>query len=312
MAMKCFVGLVFLGLIAVGCTPSSFHPTEMPPIQVSPQVPTATATSMPTIVSRPTSVPAQVDVTSHPLFKQAIEAVPDRYRFAVDKGAQFVQTSDGKSFYVLWTPKGFDQAQLRPMIVTLHGHASWAFDEFFIWQPYAEQRGYGILALQWWFGGGEAINDYYLPREMYPLFEQVLRNQAIEPGKVLFHGFSRGSANSYALTALDRQKSRFFGLTVSNAGGAAKDFPPNAAIINNEFGAMPFKGAHWVLYCGGKDPNPERDGCVGMQAASKFVISYGAIVDLFIEDPTGDHGGFHRNPANVNKALDVFDGLIRR
>jgi len=286
------------------------------PGKVSPQVATAViVTSRPTVVpkvNRPTVIPVQVDLNLQPLFKQAKEADPDRYRFAVDKGARFVPTPDGRSFYVLWTPKDFDKAQLRPMIITLHGHASWAFDEFFLWQPYAEQRGYGIIALQWWFGGGEAINDYYLPREMYPIFEQALTNQAIEPGKVLLHGFSRGSANSYALTALDRQSSQFFGLTISNAGGMAKDFPPNVNILKGGFGATPFKGAHWVMYCGGKDPNPDRDGCAAMQAARELVTRYGAIVDLLIQDPTGDHGGFHCNPANVNKALDVFHELIGR
>lgn len=255
-------------------------------------------------------MPARVDLDSQPLFKQARQANPERYEFAVEQGAQFAPTPDGKSFYVLWTPPGFSKAQLRPMIITLHGHASWAFDEFFLWYPYAEQRGYGIMALQWWFGGGEAIHDYYLPQEMYPVFERVLLDLAIAPGTALLHGFSRGSANSYALTALDRQQRQFIGLTISNAGGLARDFAPNLDILNGRFGAMPFQGAHWVMYCGGQDPNPDRDGCQAMQAARDVVTGYGAIVDLFIQDPTGDHGGFQRNPANVNQALDVFDRLI--
>ena len=31
-----------------------------------------------------------------------------------------------------------------------------------------------------------------------------------------------------------------------------------------------------------------------------------------IEDPTADHGGFHKSAANVNAALDVFAGLLAR
>lgn len=314
--MKLLIKLICLSLAIVGCRPQALNPTKILPTKMLPQTTMATIVPpTPTIVptvNPPTVIPTQVELSSQPLFQQAIDANPDRYQFAVDKGAQFVPTSDGRSFYVLWTPEGFDQALLRPMIATLHGHASWALDEFFLWQPYAEQRGYGIIALQWWFGGGEAINDYYLPQAMYPIFEEALLNQGIEPGKVLFHGFSRGSANSYAMTALDRQGNQFFGLTISNAGGMAKDFPPNGDIINGKFGATPFRGAHWVMYCGDKDPTPDRAGCAGMQAARELVTSYGATVDLFIEDPTGDHGGFHLNPVNVNKALDVFDKLIGR
>jgi hypothetical protein len=33
-------------------------------------------------------------------------------------------------------------------------------------------------------------------------------------------------------------------------------------------------------------------------------------VDLLIEDPKGDHGGFHRNPENMKAALDVFEKLL--
>lgn len=219
-------------------------------------------------------------------------------------------TPDGKSFYIIWTPKDFDAASLRPMIVTLHGHGGWAFDGFHVWQAYAEQRGYGLMALQWWFGGGDATSDYYSPGEMYSIFEKELSNQRIEPGTALLHGFSRGSANSYAVTALDRQGSRFFGLTLANSGGMMKDYPPNTEIFNGRFGAAPFRDTHWVMYCGEKDPNPSRDGCAAMQAARDSVTGLGGIVDLFIDDPTGDHGGFHQNPANVEQALDVFDRLI--
>lgn len=256
------------------------------------------------------TAPTPIDLNQLPLFSQAKAAAPERYDFAVAKGAQFVPTSDGRSFYVTWTPKDFDSASLRPMIVTLHGHGSWALDEFYLWQPYAEQRGYGIIALQWWFGGGEAVSDYYQPGEIYDIFEKGLKEQGIEPGKALFHGFSRGSANSYAVTALDRQGSRFFGLTISNSGGMVSNYPPNVEIINGRFGSAPLAGAHWAMYCGENDPNPTRDGCVAMQAARESVTGLGATVDLFIDDPAGGHGGFHRDPANVNRALDVFDQLI--
>lgn len=280
------------------------------PISTTTFTVTTTATRTNTSTPPPAATPTLVDVNTLPLFNQAKAADPDRYNFAVEKGAQFIPTSDGRSFYVLWTPAGFDQAALRPMIATIHGHASWAFDEFFLWQPYAQARGYGVIALQWWFGGGEALTDYYLPKEMYPIFDHALRNLQIEPGKVLFHGFSRGSANTYATTVFDWQTNRFFGLTLSNSGGAAEDFPPNVDIINGKFGPMPLAGAHWAMYCGEQDPNPDQSGCPGMQAASAFVVRYGAVVDLFIQDPDGDHGGFHLHPANVNMALDVFDGLL--
>lgn len=251
-------------------------------------------------------------IDSVPLFSQAKQAAAQRYQFAVSKGAKFIPTPDGRSFYLLWTPKGYDSARRRPMIVTLHGHGSWAFDEFFLWQSYAEKRGYGIVALQWWFGGGEATNDYYTPQQMYPLFQQVLADQKVKTGHAVLHGFSRGSANTYALTALDRANDRLFGLTIANSGGMAKDYPPNSAILSGAFGSKPFQGSHWVMYCGEKDANPDRDGVAAMRAARSTVTDKGGTVDLLIEDPAGDHGGFHRNRGNVDKALRVFDQLLGR
>lgn len=300
--MKNLINLIFIGLLIPLCHTFAFAQTVIQPIKNEPQT-TSHKTANSQVVG---------DINSLPLFNQAKAADPERYQFAVDKGAQFIPTSDGKSFYVLWTPTDFDKAVIRPMIVTLHGHSSWAFDEFYLWQQYAEGRGYGIIALQWWFGGGEATTDYYTPQQIYPIFENELNNNQIEAGKVLFHGFSRGSANSYAVTALDRQNTKFFLLTISNASGAMTDYPPNIDIINGIFGEKPFTDAHWVMYCGGKDPNPDRDGCPAMMAARDFVTGYGATVDLLIEDTNGDHGGFHQNSANVNAALDWFAKLLNR
>ncbi|MEJ5310610.1 MAG: hypothetical protein WHX52_12630 [Anaerolineae bacterium] len=246
-----------------------------------------------------------------PLLRQAQTANPQRYQYAVEQGAQILPATDGKSFYVWWLPEGSHPASPPPIIVTLHGHASWALDEFFLWHPYATERGYGILALQWWFGGGEAMNDYYLPQEMYPLIARILQANHVRPQTVLLHGFSRGSANTYGLTALDRASGNaFFLLTIANAGGKAGDFPINQSIEKGDFGPQPFANTHWVMVCGMNDPHPDRDGCPAMNATRDWVLQYGGVVDLLIADPNGDHGVFHRNPGNVDAALDVFAQLL--
>lgn len=261
----------------------------------------------PEIYPLPSSSPLSLE--EHPLFQQAQKANPQRVRFALEKGARFLPTPDGRSFLLLWTPPGFEKATSRSLMVTLHGHASWAYDEFFLWYPFVVKRGYGILALQWWFGKGESPQDYYSPQAMYRIVEEKLQELGIQSENVLLHGYSRGAANTYALTALDRQRSRFFLLTIANAGGAAEDFPPNRDICEGRFGPQPFQDVHWVLYAGGKDPHPERDGIPAMERTRAFVARYGGKVDLFIQDPHGEHGGFHRTPQHVEKALDLFDQL---
>ena len=100
---------------------------------------------------------------------------------------------------------------------------------------------------------------------------------------------------------------RYFNMVLSNAGGAASGYPPNQQIVAGAYGALPFSGVQWVMYCGELDPDPTLSGCIGMSAARDWVIKYGATFKLLIDDPVGDHGGFMTNSANVITALGQFD-----
>lgn len=244
------------------------------------------------------------------LMRQALAANPERYQFALANNAEIRATSDNKAFSIWWQPTA---SPPTGVIVGLHGHASYATDDLYMWQPYAQAKGYAILALQWWFGGGEEMNDYYLPAEMYAVIAGILAEKGVQPGTVLLQGYSRGAANSYAVTALDAASgNHFFGLTLSISGGAATSFPPNQQVVAGDFGALPFAGHPWVMYCGEKDPEPTRDGCPAMTAAKSWVTQYGASLKLLIDDPVGDHTGFMTNSANVNAALAQFTPAVRR
>ena len=115
----------------------------------------------------------------------------------------------------------------------------------------------------------------------------------------------------YALTAIDhRTQNDFFGLVLANSGGMTENYPPNAEILSGSLGGDVFKGTHWVMFCGEKDPNPERDGCAAMQQTSDWVRAYGGAVELFIQDAEAGHGGFHRNPEHVDAVLNAFEELF--
>ncbi len=244
----------------------------------------------------------------HPLLDQARKERAERVDYALKNGASVELTPDGKSFQVLWLPEGADPEHLPPMIVTIHGHGSWAFDEIYLWHREAKKRGYGILAVQWWLGKGEKFQDYLIPQEIYRDLDSVLRRGHAAPGSVLFHGFSRGSANSYAVAALDRTSGNdYFGLIVANSGKPSPDFPPNIDVEKGRFGPQPLEGTHWVTFAGGKDTHPDRDGIAGMREAAEWIRRYGGVVDQAIEDENAGHGGFHRDPKNIEAALDIFE-----
>ena len=43
-----------------------------------------------------------------------------------------------------------------------------------------------------------------------------------------------------------------------------------------------------------------------MTGTQGWLTAHGAVVDVFIQDPTGTHGGFHMNSANVDSILNYY------
>ncbi len=250
------------------------------------------------------------EIPKHPLIDQARKQRGLRVEYALKNGVQVGLTSDGKSYYVLWLPKGSAPKDPPPMLVSMHGHGGYAFEDFYVWHRYLEKRGYGLLAVQWWLGKGERTEDYLLPHEVYRVIDDVMKKMRIKPQTALLHGFSRGSANIYPVAAMDRSlHNNYFKLFIANAGRANSGYPPVGEIENGRYGDKPFAGTHWVTFAGGKDTNSQRDGLQGMRETGEWLEKYGGTVDLAIEDPDGGHGGFHMSPKNCNAALDVFDAL---
>ncbi len=189
---------------------------------------------------------APVLADSASLFAQAQSSDPTRYTGAISKGASFAYTSDNRSFYGWWQPAKWTPS--AGVIVALHGTGGYATSELYLWLPYAETRGHAVLTLSWWFGSGDSTADYYTPSEMYPLLSGILKAKGVGSGQALFTGFSRGSANSYAVAALDYASTgqRHFGLVLSNAGGAAVDYPPNKEIRRFPAAFIPMVRKFWL------------------------------------------------------------------
>lgn len=242
------------------------------------------------------------------LLDQAEAASPSRFEFATDQGAQIQMTEDGKSFFVWWEPAGWQAGD--PILVTLHGHSSWAFDEFYLWQAMAAQHGFAVMALQWWFNTGDTMADYYQPHEMYSIIESTFKDKGVTEGSAVLHGFSRGSANSYGVAALDTFRgNRFFKAAIANSGGAALDYPATALVDAGKFGTQPFEGINWIFFCGGHDTDPDSD-CDAMKASRDWVTSLGGTETDFIEDQTARHGGFHLRKKNVTRGVQDFMELF--
>lgn len=212
------------------------------------------------------------------------------------------RTTEGSSFYLSWEPRPVGASRT---LVSLHGHQGSAQQDTRVWMPYATARRFRLISPQWWVGTGDRTEDYLSPPALYRTIDAALRARGATPGTVLLHGFSRGATLTYSLAAIDSEQGRWFGAVLANAGGAHFDFPPTGDVERGRHGATPFAGQRWVLYCGGRDPEPDLNGCPAMRKAEAWVRSRGATATL-IEEEGADHGGFHHDGHAVDRALDVW------
>jgi hypothetical protein len=213
-------------------------------------------------------------------------------------------TSDGRSFLAIWKPPG---VMPRNWLVTLHGSRGFATDDLAIWERTLAGREIGILALQWWVGSDDATPSYYSPLEIYREIDMASQRLGIQPGMAALHGFSRGSANSYAVAAIDAGRGRrYFNLVIASSGGVALDYSPTRAIVSGAFGNRPLAGTRWITVAGGRDENPDRDGVPAMRRTAAWLKEQGATVVAQIEDSSEGHGALQRNPSNARRVIELF------
>lgn len=250
---------------------------------------------------------AQLPPVAQALYDEAYAAEPAKAQNALNLGAQVIATPDGNSFYLKWFPTGSTPAA-TPLIVTLHGSGSYVFNGFDAWDSLAQVHGCGVVALQWYRGTSTSPpNDYFNETQLYSYIDSALTKIGYPSGKALLHGFSRGSARSYAVVFKDSHGGKnYFCTTMSNAGGADSTYPLYAQIDSGNFGSNVFMGKHWALFCGGQDPDPSLSGCPAMSYTQSWLQAQGATVDLFIQDPSLGHGGFHLTPVYVDSLLKYY------
>lgn len=216
-------------------------------------------------------------------------------------------TSDGRSFIVVWKAT---EKNPKHWIVSLHGSKGFATDDLAIWYPHLRNRDVGLASLQWWTGTDDTTKSYYAPLQIYREVDIALRKLGVQPGAVMLHGFSRGSANSYAVAAIDAGRGKhYFSICVASSGGVGLDYPPTRAILDGAFGDHPLRITRWITVAGAREGNPvaqDRDGIPGMKRTAAWLREQGATVIETIEDPDEGHGALMLNPKNARHVLDLF------
>ena len=225
---------------------------------------------------------------------------------ATELKPQILPTADGRSFLAVWHPPGGTSTP-RHWIVSLHGTQGFATDDLALWSRHLKGRDVGLLCVQWWLGKGNSPDAYDTPEQVYDQVDLALQKLGVAPGTVMLHGFSRGSANAYAIAAIDAGRGKkYFALNVASSGAVELGYAPTRGIAAGEYGDHPLKGTRWITSAGGRDPEPERSGILGMRRTAAWLKQQGAIVLDSIEDPRRGHGALKLNPKNASRVLDVF------
>lgn len=221
---------------------------------------------------------------------------------------QKVTTANGQRFFYYGAPAGQNNASPKKVIISLPGHETSAESDYAAWLPHIKGGQYALAVLDWWDGNGGAKTDYYSPAEVVTQTRLFLTAQGyLASDLIILEGFSRGSANTYAVIANDRGSGAVFDAAISASGRYQSDFPWYEDRPNGTISPTIFMNVAWVLACGGKDPSPEQGGCQGMEETKTFLVAHGANVLAVLEDPTGGHGAFHISQLGLPKqALDLI------
>lgn len=247
----------------------------------------------------------------------AKEEDAEQFAFADQKGAEIIPVDNNMSYAVWWQPENFD-ASTGTVVVSLHGHGDYAIQDFKVWYPELAQRNVAYLGLQWWFGRSLENEGYYEPDRIYSLIAEQLEAKNITAGNVIFEGFSMGGARSYGVALYDKAcGNNYFGVNIANSGPWEDGYPLYAEILTKQYGETPFEGTHWILFCGDQDENEFATTqvthvCDGMENTKQRLEDMGGTVNLFIQDPTGNHGSFMINSDNVDEAMDEAEKILKK
>lgn len=216
-----------------------------------------------------------------------------------------VATADDQ-YFIYGAPAGQSNASPKKILITLHGTEGSAERDYEIWKPLVKDKGYALAALNWWDGSGDKTSDYSNPQAINTQIHDFLRGQGYtERDVVVLEGFSRGSANTYPIAAYDRAGGNpLIDVVVSSSGGFQNDyFAVTTKAVDAKARGQIFSGLYWILSCGGRDKNQNRDGCGGMEKSQAVVANKGATVLGFLSDPNSGHGALTTSPLRLTNQM---------
>ncbi len=203
-------------------------------------------------------------------------------------------------FYITWFPENWELITEKRLIVSLHGNGGCAEKNFNWWLKPAQEQGFAIAALQYAQQPGASNEpedlDFMDAQEVYESIRTILDDlqmyAPLDETLIVYHGFSRGSALSFQMALMDRAPEGLgaFAAFISDSGGGFAETNGEIPGYIQNAPTDAYLGAHFWLYCGGKDHNGRT--CQDMERMEKIIPTLGGVVDELYQFDPGGHGIF--------------------
>ena len=322
--------LVFLSTLLWGCrgpggksrapvTRPTAAPTTAPTLKPRPttaptaaptatQKPTTAPTITPTAAQKPTPTPTVASpVSEEPTWAECRQwlaasaetdvpiACPD-WAFFRDElfkrgGGVFPVGSD--RYYLVWFPDDWENVADRKLIVSLHGTggcAEWMLNHWY--QTSSADHSWALVALQYYDRRSKQYDDdAVIYQNLRALWTELQNHCPVAGSRLFYHGFSRGSAQSFPIAVRDRAGDQLFAAFIADSGCAGLDYP-----TLRDAPADALAGARFWLWCGENDVStvdPDRMTCEVMEQDMRpFIESHGGQVDALVREAGSGHGMF--------------------
>ena len=275
-------------------------PTTVPTvIPTAVEEPTATPTVIPTVVEEPTWAECRQWLASSKELTVPFDC-PASWSFFRDelfkRGGGVFPVGDDRYYLVLF-PDDWETVTNRKIIISLHGTggcAEWMLNHWY--QTSSPAHSWVLVALQYYDRETKQYDgDEVIYQNLQTILDDLHTHCPIAGSDVFYHGFSRGSAQSFPVAIRDRAGRQAFSAFIADSGCAGLDYP---TLRNAPDDAL--TGAHFWMWCGENDVSsvdPNRMTCGVMQTDMlPYVQNHGGVVDALIQEKGAAHGMFSGCP----------------
>ncbi|MBW2305128.1 MAG: hypothetical protein JRF57_15615 [Deltaproteobacteria bacterium] len=233
-----------------------------------------------------------------------------------EAGGGFIPIDAGR-FFIVWFPDDWNKQRNKRLIVALHGSGGCAERMFKFWHVMRSRHSFAVAAVQYAEVDAAGNLRFDDSARIYELLRATLNQLKshcpLDGVPVVLYGFSKGSARTFELAAMDRapEGMKAFSAFISDSGAVFAEYQGQLSPFLQHLGPSAYRGAHFWLYCGGKDHGGRT--CRGMKRMAHFVRAHGGTVDRFYTHPPGGHGIFITGrPQRLGGALTALFDYINQ